>query len=62
MERLVVSYHIGIHDVDVLETVDDDASWYHLVVDGLARDTILSAPPDRDEAAELILLPARGEG
>ncbi len=61
MERLVATFHIGIHDVDVLETQDDDESWYHLVVDGLARDTMLSAPPDRDEARELMLLPARGE-
>lgn len=61
MERVVATYHIGIHDVDVLETLDDDGSWYHLVVDGLARDMVLSAPPDIDEAAELILLPARGE-
>ncbi|MCV2393581.1 hypothetical protein OEB99_04605 [Actinotalea sp. M2MS4P-6] len=61
MERLVASYHIGIHDVDVLETLDDQESWYHLVVDGLERDTVLSAPPDLDEARELILLPARGE-
>ncbi|MDO8106986.1 hypothetical protein Q6348_07215 [Isoptericola sp. b441] len=61
MERLIVSYHIGVHDVDVLETLDDDEAWYHLVVDGLARDLMLSAPPDPDEAAELILLPARGE-
>ena len=59
MERLVATYRIGIHDVDVLESQDDDSSWYHLVVDGLARDLLLSAPPDRDEAAELILLPSQ---
>ena len=35
MERLVATDHIGIHDVDVLETLD--------------------------EAAGLLLLPARGE-
>jgi hypothetical protein len=61
MERLVETFHIGIHDVRVLETFDDDDAWYHVVVDGLARETVLSAPPDVDEAAELILLPARGE-
>ncbi len=60
MERVIATYRIGIHDVDVLQTVDDDAEWYHLVIDGLARDTLLSAPPDRDEAQELLLLPARG--
>ena len=61
MERVIATYHIGVHDVDVLESLDDDDAWYHLVVDGLSRETALSAPPDLDEAAELILLPARGE-
>lgn len=61
MERVVATYRIGIHDVDVLESVEDDAQWYHLVIDGLARDTVLSAPPDRDEAEELLLLPGRGD-
>ncbi len=61
MERVVATYRIGIHDVDVLESVEDDAQWYHLVIDGLARDAVLSAPPDRDEAEELLLLPGRGD-
>lgn len=61
MERVIATYHIGVHDVDVLESLDDEDAWYHLVVDGLSRETVLSAPPDLDEAAELILLPARGE-
>ena len=61
MERLVATYRIGVHDVAVLESLDDEASWYHVVVDGLAREESLSAPPDRDEAAELILLPAQRE-
>ena len=55
MERLVTTYRIGIHEVDVLETLDDEGSWFHLVVDGLARTEILDRPPTENEAGRLLL-------
>jgi hypothetical protein len=62
MRRQVASFQIGPHAVDVLESLDRDTPWYHLVVDGLLREILLSAPPDADEAAELLLMPDGTEG
>lgn len=55
MERVVTTYRIGIHDVDVVETFDDEGTWYHLVVDGVARTELLDRLPDAIEAHERIL-------
>ena len=55
MERLVASYRIGMHDVDVLESVDDEAAWFHLVVDGLSREATYPTPPTRDDVADFVL-------
>lgn len=55
MERVVTTYRIGIHDVDVVETFDDEGTWYHLVADGVARTELLDHPPDAVEAHERIL-------
>lgn len=61
MERQVATFKIWAHEVDVLESLDRDTPWYHLVVDGLLRDLLLSEPPDADEVAELLLLPDASE-
>jgi len=61
MRRQVASYQIGPYEVDVVESLDRDTPWYHLVVDGLLREILLSAPPDEDEAAELLLMPDGSE-
>lgn len=55
MERVVASYRIGLHEVEVVETYEDEGSWYHLVVDGLAREGTYGAPPAPVEAERIIL-------
>jgi hypothetical protein len=49
MDRVVATYRLGVHDVVVVETCEDDGSWFHLVVDGLVRDEILDAPPTAED-------------
>lgn len=62
MSTLVSSFQIGQHAVDVVETAERGRRWYRVAVDGAVLGLRLSAPPDRDEAAELMLLPAAEEG
>jgi hypothetical protein len=33
MERIVASYRVEGHQVDVVELVDEDVAWYQLAVD-----------------------------
>lgn len=54
MERLIATYSIDIHVVDVVETIDDDACWYRVIVDGSPREDVYGTPPSRADAAELI--------
>lgn len=49
MDRIVATHRVGGHDVVVVESCEDDGSWFHLVVDGLPRDEILDAPPTAED-------------
>jgi len=55
MDRVVATYTIGSHRVAVVETLDDEGSWFHLVVDGTAREEMLARPPTESEARRLVL-------
>jgi hypothetical protein len=56
MERIAATYRIGTHDVDVVEMVDDDLTWFELVVDNtvLPVDPQLTQMPSEDEARDLL--------
>lgn len=54
MDRVIATYRVGIHEVDVVETVDDEAAWYRVVVDGVPRDDVFSIPPTSVDAAGLV--------
>ena len=55
MERVVHRQHVGIHEVVVVETVEDDGCWYHLVVDGVPREGLLAVPPTADELVDAVI-------
>ena len=55
MERVVEQHRVGIHEVTVVETVEDDGCWYHLVVDGVPREGQLTVPPTADELADAVM-------
>lgn len=54
MERLIATYAVDIHVVDVIETIDDDVAWYRVIVDGSPREDVFATPPSRADAAQLI--------
>jgi hypothetical protein len=54
MERVVATYRVGAHEVDVVETLEDESSWFHLVVDGLAGSEVLDRPPGRKDVERLV--------
>jgi hypothetical protein len=54
MDRVVATYRVGVHDVAVVQTCEDEGSWFYLVMDGLARDEILDAPPTEEELGRLV--------
>ncbi|MBC7292237.1 MAG: hypothetical protein H5T83_13010 [Actinotalea sp.] len=55
MERVVERHQVGIHEVTVIETVEDDGCWYHLVVDGVPREGVLAVPPTVDELRDAVV-------
>jgi hypothetical protein len=55
MERVVHRQRVGIHEVVVVETVEDDGCWYHLVVDGVPREGQLPVPPTAAELAAAVV-------
>jgi hypothetical protein len=55
MERIVATYHIDGHEVDVVEMVDEDRAWFELAVDGAVLPLgDQSAEPDVNEAAAVV--------
>lgn len=55
MDRVVETVEVGGHEVVVVEVQDDEGSWYRLVVDGVARDAMLPAPPSAAEVEQQVL-------
>lgn len=56
MERAIASYQAQGHDVDVVEVVDDEATWFRVIVDGelLPGDQQFDRPPTDAEATAII--------
>jgi hypothetical protein len=54
VDRVVATYRIGGHNVVLVESCEEDGSWFHLVVDGLARDELLDAPPTAEDLARVV--------
>jgi hypothetical protein len=54
VDRVVATYRLGVHDVVVVETCEDDGSWYHLIVDGLVLDEMLPSPPTATEIERIV--------
>jgi hypothetical protein len=56
MERITATYHLGGHTVEVIEMIDDDVSWFELVVDNtvLPVDAQITDHPTEAEARALL--------
>lgn len=56
MERIVASYRVGDHTVDVIEIIDDDGEWTELAIDGELLDVHIRPGhvPSEDEAASYV--------
>jgi hypothetical protein len=65
MERVVQTYRFGSSEVDVVESdvvesVDDDGSWLHLIVAGQTFDEVLPHAPTVAELRRLLRHSASG--
>ena len=56
MVRRVASYEIDGHEVDVVEVLDEEGSWFEVLVDGVVvpSDDPLGAAPGPDSVAEVV--------
>jgi len=54
MDRVVETFRIGPHDVSIVESLNDEGSWFFVVVDEQERDEMLAAPPKREELERML--------
>jgi hypothetical protein len=56
MERLIATHHLRGRQVDVVEVVDDNLTWFELVVDGevVENDIVFDHQPTEAEIAEAL--------
>jgi len=56
MERIVATYKLEGHEVNVIEMVDEDIAWYQLVVDNTVLPSDVQPPhiPSEREALDLL--------
>jgi len=56
VERIVASYQIDGHDLEVFEMVDEDVAWYQVAVDNVVLPVEVQPThlPDENDARELL--------
>jgi hypothetical protein len=56
MERIIATYGSPGHEINVVEQIDEDATWYQLVVRNVVvnEGQPLAHPPSEDEARTIL--------
>ncbi|MEQ7129243.1 hypothetical protein ABN034_32585 [Actinopolymorpha sp. B11F2] len=54
MDRVVATYRVDSHEVVIVESVEDEGTYFHVMVDGLEGEETFAVPPSAEELTRIV--------